>query len=99
MRPANLFTLFTERLERAGIRYVVAGSVAGIVYGEPRLTHDVDLVVELPRHAVANLLQQFPLEEFYAPPEEVVLVECRRSERGHFNIIHHETGFEADVYL
>jgi len=26
-------------------------------------------------------------------------LEMKRSERGHFNLIHHETGFKADVYL
>ena len=41
----SLFASFTARLESAGIRYMVTGSVASIVYGEPRLTHDVDIVL------------------------------------------------------
>ena len=44
-------------------------------------------------------MQAFPLEEFYCPPEEVITLEIGRSIRGHFNLIHHETGFRADVYL
>jgi hypothetical protein len=43
----------------------------------------------------ANL---FPLEQFYCPPSEVILVEIARFQRGHFNLIHHETGFKADIY-
>ncbi len=47
MPEANLFLVFLEPLNRAAIPYMVTGSVASLVYGEPRLTHDVDLVVEL----------------------------------------------------
>jgi hypothetical protein len=35
---AELFLLFIRPLNRAGIRYVIGGSVAAIFYGEPRLT-------------------------------------------------------------
>lgn len=96
----NLFALFTDRLEALGVAYMVTGSVASMVYGEPRLSHDVDLVLELEDdRAAAALVAAFPLEEFYCAPLEVVRLEARRSSRGHFNIIHHATGFKADVYL
>ncbi|MSU33720.1 MAG: hypothetical protein EXS36_01135 [Pedosphaera sp.] len=99
MPEANLFLLFTNRLNTLGVRYMVSGSVAVIIYGEPRLTHDVDLIVVLDREQIARLPEVFPLAEFYCPPTEVVAVEAAREQRGHFNIIHHETGFKADVYL
>ena len=95
----SLFAIFTSRLEAAGIPYMVTGSVASMVYGEPRLTHDVDLVVALDEGAIEALGALFPDEEFYCPPLEVVRVEARRALRGHFNIIEHATGFKADVYL
>jgi hypothetical protein len=38
---------FLEPLERLGIPYCITGSVAASVYGEPRLTADVDVVVLL----------------------------------------------------
>lgn len=40
----------------------------------------------------------FPGSDFYLPPPEVLRIEVTRGQRGHFNIIHHETGFKADVY-
>lgn len=95
----NLFSLFTVRLANADIEHVVTGSVAAMVYGEPRLTHDIDVVVTLDEPAVESLVAAFPCEEFYCAPREVILVEARRSQRGHFNIIHHESGFKADVYI
>lgn len=91
--------MFTQRLNMLGVAYMVSGSVAVIIYGEPRLTHDVDLIVALDRDHIARLPEAFPPAEFYCPPAEVIAVEAAREQRGHFNIIHHETGFKADVYL
>jgi hypothetical protein len=99
MPEANLFLLFTERLNTMGVAYMVSGSVAVIIYGEPRLTHDVDLIAVLEREHIARLPVVFPPPEFYCPPTEVIELEAAREQRGHFNIIHHETGFKADVYL
>jgi len=91
--------MFTQRLNTLGVSYMVSGSVAVIIYGEPRLTLDVDLIVVLDREHIARLPEVFPPEEFYCPPSEVITVEATREQRGHFNIIHQETGFNADVYL
>jgi hypothetical protein len=98
MLDSTGFCLFTERLDAAGIKYMVTGSVAVIVYGEPRLTHDIDMIIELKRKDIPALIEAFPDEEFYCPPSEVITVEILRSTRGHFNIIHHESGFKADIY-
>jgi hypothetical protein len=99
MPEANLFLMFTKRLNTLGVAYMVSGSVAVIIYGEPRLTHDVDLIVVLDREQIARLPEVFPPAEFYCPPTEVIAVEAAREQRGHFNIIHHESAFKADVYL
>jgi hypothetical protein len=63
------------------------------------MTLDVDLVVDLVVERAADFLSAFPETEFYRPPLEAVLVECARDSRGHLNLIHHETGMKADVYL
>jgi hypothetical protein len=47
MPEPELCLLFVRPLNRLGVRYVVSGSVAAMLYGEPRLTHDVDFVVFL----------------------------------------------------
>ncbi len=99
MPEPNLFKIFTARLNKIGIRYMVTGAVAAIIYGEPRLTHDIDLVIELKLEEVKKIQQAFPSEEFYCPPEEAIKLEIKRPSRGHFNIIHRETGFKADCYL
>ena len=98
MQELNLFKIFSSRLNQAEISYIVTGSVAGIIYGQPRVTHDVDLVVELDKKQLSQFLEKFPPQEFYCPPEEVIRIEIARETRGHFNIIHHKTGFKADIY-
>jgi hypothetical protein len=95
----SLFAPFIVRLDRLGLPYAITGSTAGIVYGEPRLTHDIDLVVALTVRDVAPFVDAFPLEEFYCPPEDVVALEVRRGVRGHCNLIHHGSGFKADIYI
>ena len=98
MPQTELFLIFVRLFNRAGLRYVIGGSVAAIFYGEPRMTDDVDLVVFLNDADIRRLPEFFPRPEFYVPPEEVIIAEVARQERGHFNIIHTGTSFKADMY-
>ena len=98
MPEPELFLLFVRPLNRAGIRYVVSGSVAAIFYGEPRLTHDVDFVVFLNATDIGRLVEVFPVTDFYLPPLETMMIEMAREHSGHFNLIHLDTAFKADFY-
>ena len=99
MQSPESYLIFTGKLNQLGVPYMVSGSVAAIYYGEPRMTNDVDIILFLRREDVRRFLAAFPAEEFYCPPFEVVESERSREQRGHFNLIHHETGFKADIYL
>ena len=87
------------RLELAEFSYCLVGGMAAIAYGRPRLTLDADLVLALSPSSVDRLVKAFPPEEFYLPPEEVLIAETRHEVRGYFNIIHLATGMKADCYL
>jgi hypothetical protein len=63
------------------------------------LTLDADLVLALSPSSVDRLVKAFPPEEFYLPPEEVLIAETRHEVRGYFNIIRLATGMKADCYL
>ena len=99
MQQTRLFLLFTEPLNRLGLQYMVTGAVASIIYGEPRTTHDIDLVVDLDDPDAAKVTNAFPSDEFYCPAGATIRAESTRGERGHFNVIHHATGFKADIYI
>lgn len=98
MLAPNLLEVFLAPLETNGVLYFVTGSIASIFYGEPRLTHDIDIVLHLNPIDVQRFPSLFPLEQFYCPPEEVIQIESKRRPYGHFNLIHHSTGFKADIY-
>lgn len=95
----ELLPLFAGPLGRAGFGYMVTGAVAAAIYGEPRLTMDLDVVVSLRTWDVRRLVRLFPPLEFYVPPEETLVVEAARPQYGHFNLVHLESGLRADVYL
>jgi hypothetical protein len=99
VRPSDLISLFAPRFDAAGVEWMVAGGVATIVYGEPRLTQDIDIVARIDPRKSDLFCAQFPESGFYCPPTEVVSDEARRRSHGHFNLLHHETDSRADVYL
>ena len=99
MQDPKLALLFLRPLEDLRIEYMVTGSVAAIVYGEPRLTHDLDLVVDLASEQIPALLKAFASEDFYCPPQDLILFEANREQRGHINLVHVPTAFKADFYF
>lgn len=98
MRAPDEIALFAERLNAVGADYMITGATAAILYGQPRLTNDLDVVVALRAAHLPALVAHFPEHSFYLPPEEVIRAEQARL-RGHFNILHLESGYKADVYL
>ena len=41
MPEPDLIELFAQPLNQSGIRYLVSGSVAAMLYGEPRVSHHI----------------------------------------------------------
>lgn len=99
MQSPEPFRIFTRKLHELGLSYMISGSVAAIYYGEPRMTNDVDIILFLKREDSGRLAEAFSGDQFYCPPREVIEIEWARERRGHFNLIHHDTGFKADIYL
>ena len=63
---------------------MVTGSVASAIYGEPRLTQDIEVVLSLGKGDAERLVAAFRSGDFYVPPVEVVVEEGGRSSGGHF---------------
>lgn len=93
----DVFAALIQRLEGAQIPYMIVGSIASIIYGEPRLTKDMDLVVDIAPTDARRFGRLFPLEEYYAPPPEVLDDEIVR--RGQFNVLHHASGLKIDFVV
>ena len=95
----SLVGLFVAPINRAGIEYMVTGGLAAVVYGHPRLTLDVDLVIRLAPHDAVAFAALWSPDTFYCPPIEVIIEERGRDMHGHFNVIHKDSAMRADVYL
>jgi hypothetical protein len=95
----SLVSLFVAPLNRASIEYMVTGGLAAVVYGHPRLTLDVDLVLRLAARDAERFVSLWSPADFYSPPAEVVEAERVRDDHGHFNLIHNKTALRADIYL
>jgi hypothetical protein len=54
-----------QALDESGCAYMLTGSFASSMQGEPRLSHDIDLVVDLRPPSVPALRRMFPSPEFY----------------------------------
>jgi hypothetical protein len=61
MPETEPFLVFVRKLTELGAPYMVTGSVAALLYGEPRVTHDVDIVVDLaPGDGLHRVIELFP---------------------------------------
>ncbi len=77
---------------------MITGSVATTLFGEPRLTNDVDLVVAIRKEQAETFAKLFNLPGFYCPPVEVIAAEVSRLSHAHFNLMHSSSGYKADIY-
>lgn len=59
MTEKELLVDCLQRLNRAGLPYMLTGSMASNFWGIPRTTHDLDFVVQLPAMLVQPLLDEF----------------------------------------
>lgn len=96
MKITDLLRRAVTACESLKLDYFVSGSVASSFYGEYRLTHDIDIVIELPSWKVRELCEQFPAPEFYV--DEGAAMAAARS-CGQFNILHSGSGFKIDFMV
>ncbi len=87
--------LLTARLDAAGLSYMITGSIAAGLYGQPRMTRDIDLVVALhPPHA--RLLAELLGSEFVCDVETIrEAIAARRM----FSVVHREALQKVDFIV
>lgn len=91
----GLLKRISNELESKQIPYMLSGSIALNNYCVPRMTVDIDIVIELYEEKLYDFLSIFD-ENFYYNSETV---KSETKKRGMFNIIDHETGFKIDFIL
>jgi hypothetical protein len=96
MSQPDLLRHLAQSLTAAGIEYMITGSIASSLQGEPRATHDIDLVVSIDASDIGALRAGFPPPRFYL--DERAVREAIRT-AGMFNVIDTEEGDKLDFWL
>lgn len=96
VNPSELLRHLTATFDDLGIRYFITGSVATTMYGEPRMTQDVDVVADLGMGQIKAFRRHFPEESFYLSDDAM---REAIAHAGQFSIIDMASGFKADVMV
>lgn len=96
MSQQELLKLVVRTLDNTGIEYMLTGSVVSSLQGEPRSTHDIDIVVAIKPHAARDLADAFPAPRYYLTQESILDAIRNRSM---FNLLDTDTGDKADFWL
>jgi hypothetical protein len=84
-----------RRLNRAGIAYLLTGSMASNYWGIPRTTHDLDFVVQLPLQSIPGLLREFR-DDFYL---DEPAVRAALAPPYQFNAIDRRSALKIDFWM
>jgi len=85
----------SQILEDLEIPYLTGGSLASSIFGVPRATQDIDLVIDLPPEKTSDLVRTMQ-PEFYVDRDTVTSAVQRRSS---FNAIHFATAQKIDFFV
>lgn len=88
-------TTLAQRLEFAHIPYMLTGSVAMGFYATPRMTRDIDVVVELHPEDALRLLDLFK-KDFYI---DLDMINEAIKGQGMFNVIDNQTGVKINFVV
>jgi len=91
----EVLRIVTGRLEAAEMPYMVTGSMALGVYAVPRMTRDIDVVVELSADDADRICALFG-PDFYVDADAV---RASIADRGTFNLIHEALVVKVDVVV
>ena len=84
-----------ERLDRISVAYMLTGSMAMNYYAQPRMTRDIDFVIEVEPADSAKLVAAFE-SDYYVPRESLGQAIATR---GMFNLLHLDSVIKVDLVV
>jgi len=91
----QLLTEAVAALDAAGVGYLITGSLASSLQGEPRATHDIDIVIEVDARVVGALAAAFGTDPYFFDEEAA---RDALGRRGLFNLIDSSSGDKVDFW-
>jgi hypothetical protein len=96
MSQQELLRKVIRVLKRADVDYMVTGSIVSSLQGEPRATHDIDLIVDIQPADVRAIVESFQPPDYYLD-EDTILEAIQRKTM--FNLIDINNGDKVDFWI
>ena len=96
MSQQDLLKKVIETLDQNGIDHMITGSVVSSLQGEPRSTHDIDVVVSIKETDIENMVEAFLPPDYYLDAESI---REAISHRSMFNLIDVVEGDKVDFWI
>jgi hypothetical protein len=96
MSQSELLKKVVTAMETTGTPYMLTGSYASSLQGEPRLTHDIDLVVAITPAAAQLLLVEFPPPDYYL---DETAINNAIQHKSQFNLVDIRHGDKVDFWM
>ena len=93
--PVAVALSVAQMLEACGLRYLVGGSLASSMSGEPRSTLDVDIVVAMTESDIGTVTEALRAE--FDVDERAVARAVR--ERSSVNVFHRASAIKVDLFI
>jgi hypothetical protein len=95
MNEIDIVRDISRRFEKAGISYMLTGSMAMNYYAQPRMTRDIDVVIAIGPEDVGRVAALFR-PDYYVREENIRESVARESI---FNLIHQESVIKVDCII
>lgn len=95
LEEIDVLKIVCQRLEAAEIPYMLTGSLAANFYATPRMTRDIDIVVEIQNSEIPKVFQAFR-DDFYIAQSSIADAVVYQSM---FNIIHNDSVIKIDFVV
>ncbi len=96
MEQLELLQIAVDILERLGVPYALVGSFGSSIFGEPRFTRDIDILIDLPESDVSAFCAAFAVID---PAINVEAIRDSVRARLPFNAVHSHSGNKIDFVL
>ena len=96
MSADSFLVRLVAALEAVGIPYMLTGSYASSLYGVPRSTQDIDLVIDASVGKLRRFVRSLPESTYYVNIASAIDALDRRSQ---FNVIDLDSGWKVDLIV
>jgi len=96
MSQQKLLKHLLSILDKNNIDYMITGSVVSSLQGEPRATHDVDIVIQIYFNSISSLISAFQPPRFYLSENSIREAIQHRTM---FNLLDTTEGDKVDFWI